>query len=197
MHQWLSWLFELVCSTLSSARKTHLSSALACLPATCTTNSTLSPTMPTLHPWYTICYFIPQIYFIGLQIANCFQISPPLTPMPAIRVYNHAPYFHWSHIPNKKVATVEMKIIIYCVPKVGFLKRVWSLQYESKTSKYEPKANAFCEPKTSTATRGQNAHLSLSVHHFFFFFSFCSTNTVFHVFLLLNKAYVQRAAVDF
>ena len=36
--------------------------------------------------------------------------------------------------------------------KWSFLDRVWSLQYESKASKHESKASAFCEPKTSTAT---------------------------------------------
>ena len=62
--------------------------------------------------------------------------------------------------------------------KWAFLDRVWSLQYESKASKHEPKAGAFCEPKTSTATtRGQKAHLVLGAHHIF-----CNTSIALRVF---------------
>ena len=61
---------------------------------------------------------------------------------------------------------------------------MWSLQYESKASKHEPKASAFCEPKTSTATtRGQKAHLAFGAHHIF-----CNISIVFRVFFIKNEA---------
>ena len=57
------------------------------------------------------------------------------------------------------------------------------MQYESKASKHEPKAGAFCEPKTSTATtRGQKAHLALGAHHIF-----CNTSIVLRVFSFFFK----------
>ena len=57
----------------------------------------------------------------------------------------------------------------------------------SKASKHEPKASAFCEPKTSTATTGrQKAHLALGAHYIF-----CNTSIVFRVFFIKNEAYGQ------
>ena len=89
------------------------------------------------------------------------------------------------YCPNEARAVITRENSILCTKdaKWAFLDRVWSLQYESKASKHEPKANAFCEPKTSTATtRGQNAHLALGAHHIF-----CNTSILFRLFLQITK----------
>ena len=100
----------------------------------------------------------------------------------------------WSQIDDlqflfkKKITILQIFLqnSILCTKgaKWAFLNRVWSLQYELKASKHEPKASAFCEPKTSTATtRGQKAHLALGAHHIF-----CNTSIVFRVFFYKKRS---------
>ena len=76
-------------------------------------------------------------------------------------------------MPSK---VVENSILCTKGVKWAFLDRVWSLQYESKASKHEP--------RTSTAiTRGQRAHLALGAHHIF-----CNTSIVFPFFFNLKRS---------
>ena len=110
-----------------------------------------------------------------------------LIPSKVTRVWSWTNFSHIYYKQQEKPGLVGLlKNSILCTKgvKCAFLDRVWSLQYESKASKHEPKASAFCEPKTRTATtRGQRAHLALGAQHIF-----CNTSIVFRILFHLKRS---------